>query len=129
MANLTVKKADGTTDIVWTALAPSAGDKVPAVWRSQTVGTAVAYRPEFKLWTLSNGSGNQRVAKATLVYPVTQTDTSNIPKVVGYITFTGEVKVATLATDVDAGEAVYQAMNLMSSPLVKQSIKEGFAPT
>lgn len=32
MANITVKKADGTTDVVYTALTPSAGDKTSARW-------------------------------------------------------------------------------------------------
>jgi len=130
MADITVKKADGTTDIVWSALSPSAGDKVAAIWRSQTVGAAVAYRPEFKLWTFSAPNGTQRVAKATLVYPVTETDSSSgLTKVVGFITQVVETKVLGLAADTVAAEAVYQAQNLMASALVKQSIKDGFAPT
>lgn len=128
MANITVKKADGTTDIVWAGLSPSAGDKVPAIWRSQTVGASVAFRPEFKLTTSSPPNGNQRSSKATMVYPVVETIAGK-SSVLGYITFSGEFKVLNLAPDVDAGEAVYQCMNLLGSSLIKQSVKEGFAPT
>jgi transcriptional regulator of met regulon len=33
MANITVKKADDTTDVIYVAISPSAGDKVPAIWQ------------------------------------------------------------------------------------------------
>lgn len=55
MANLTVKKYDGVTDIVYDALSASGGDGSPAVWRQDTGAVAalpVGLRKAFKLWTL-----------------------------------------------------------------------------
>lgn len=39
MANITVKKADGTTDIVFDAIAGSGGDTSAARWRQDTGNT------------------------------------------------------------------------------------------
>lgn len=127
-ANLTVKKANGSTDIVWTGLSPSAGDKVPAIWRSQTVGTSVAQRPEFRLWSYGAPNGNQRIVKSSMVYPIVETDGS-ISRVVGYCTQVSETKVYLNATDADAGEAVYQGCNLLAHADIKAAILAGFAPT
>jgi hypothetical protein len=128
MANITIKKADGTTDIVWAQKSPSAGDKVPAIWRSDTVGASAAHRPEFKVWTFGTPNGKQRVAKTTLTYPITVLD-GTLTKVVGYCTQVTETKVFMEATDVEAGEVVNQGFNLLASALIKQAVKEGFAPT
>lgn len=128
MANLTVKKADGTTDIVWTGLSPSAGDKVPAVWRSQTIGANVQQRPEFRLWSFGTPNGNQRTVKSSLVYPVLQV-AGGVTTVIGFCTQVMETKIAIVASDADAGECVYQGFNILSTALIKQAVKEGFAPT
>lgn len=37
MANITVKKADGTTDVVYTALTPAGGDNSPARWSANAL--------------------------------------------------------------------------------------------
>ena len=128
MAAITVKKADGTTDIVWTNMSPSAGDRVQAVWRSQTVGGTVAQRPSFSAWAFGTPGGNQREFKTALVYPILQV-ASGVTTIIGYCTQTSDTKVLLNAPDVDAGEAVYQGFNLLGSALIKQSAKEGFAPT
>ena len=54
MASITVKKYDGTTDIVFDALSASGGDNSPAVWRQDTGATAglpVGLRSLFRLGT------------------------------------------------------------------------------
>lgn len=125
MANITVKKADGTTDIVYTAMSPSAGDKTPAIWRSNSVGTSVAQRPEFRA-TSAQLSGNKRQLKTNFVYPIVDAITH---KVVDYVTVVMDVKSSLAGTDADVKEAVFQALNLNSSTLMKQSAADGFAPT
>jgi hypothetical protein len=56
MASITVKKADGTTDIVYDALAASGGDNSPAAWRQDT--GAVAPLPEIgRAWCGERGAG------------------------------------------------------------------------
>lgn len=42
LANITIKKADGTTDVVYTAIAGAAGDNTPAMFRNETIGTTLA---------------------------------------------------------------------------------------
>lgn len=128
IGNMTVKKADGTTDIIWTALSPSAGDKVPAIWRSQTVGSSVALRPEFRMWSFGNAGNTQRVIKTSLVYPVVQLD-GTVSKVIGYCTQTTETKLLLAATDADAGEVVHQGFNILALAATKAAVKDGFAPT
>jgi len=46
MGNIVVKKADGTTDITYSSVVPSAGDTSPAIWQSQTVGSAPLHYPQ-----------------------------------------------------------------------------------
>lgn len=125
MANITVKKADGTTDIVYTAMSPSAGDKTPAIWRSNTVGTSVAQRPEFKA-TSAQLNGNKRQLKTNFVYPIVDPISD---KVIDYVTVVMDVKSSLAGKDADVREAVFQALHLNSSALVKQSAADGFAPT
>ena len=37
-SNITIKKDDTVTNIVYTFVVPSSGDATPAVWKSQSVG-------------------------------------------------------------------------------------------
>nr|URG16463.1 MAG: coat protein [Leviviridae sp.] len=130
MADIIVKKSDGTTNITYTALNPSAGDSVPAVWRSETAGTAPGFKPLLKLWAKNNGPRTARRVEYTYSYPQTMTDTTtnvtsvvNVPVGGGYFVIPNEVPDATLAEFVD------QQLNLLGSTLVRASVKAGFAPT
>lgn len=130
MANITVKKNDGTTDIVFTALSPSGGDKVPAIWRSETAGSQASVKPTLKLMTSDNGPSTARVANAEFVYPYAVTNsTTGVTSVIHRVpiklsgTFPKEVP------DSIINEAVSQAMNLFVSVLFKDSLKAGVAPT
>lgn len=130
MADITVKKADGTTNITYTALSPSAGDSVPAVWRSETAGSAPGFKPVLKLWSKNNGPRTARRVEYTFSYPQTATDSTtgivsvvNVPIGGGYFVLPNEVPDAVMA------EFVEQGVNLLGSALIKTSIKAGFAPT
>jgi hypothetical protein len=61
-ANIVVKKNDGTTDITYTAVQPSSGDGVQAIWKSQTVGTAPVHQPELRCSTRSQSGKIGRAA-------------------------------------------------------------------
>ena len=74
MANITVKKADGTTNVVYTAVTGSAGDKTNAVWQNTSVGTVPAERPTFAMQTMSNGTGTSRRVKMSGSWPTTKQD-------------------------------------------------------
>lgn len=128
MANITVKKNDGTTDIVYTALTPSAGDTVPALWRSNTVSTIPLHRPSLSMVAQNNQAKNARKVRLAYNYPV-------VAMIGGVETKLGVIPLelnATLGTNFDdsiVAEAVSQFGNLAVSALIRLATKEGFAPT
>lgn len=129
IANITVKKNDGTTDIVYTVVSASGGDNSPAVWRSNSVGTAAGQRPEFRLTSKPNGDATARRVEGSYTYPSLVTGSDGKINVANRfnLSFSGIVPAAML--DTDLVEAVSQSLNLMSQTLVKDSFKAGFAPT
>jgi len=129
MANITVKKNDGTTDVTYTAVVPSAGDKSPAVWRNNSMGSAPAHRTEFSIQSLWNGPRTARKVTGKFMYPVTAVGTDGKTNIVdrGWLTFEGIVP-QTMA-DADINELVSQSANLIGATLIKDSLKTGYAPT
>lgn len=129
IANITVKKNDGTTDVTYTAVVPSAGDKSPAIWRNQTVGSAAGHQPQVQMISRANGMNTARRVEATGTYGslVTGSDgkISVADKVV--LQLSGVVPMGMPTTDVN--EAVSQLLNVFASVLFKDSVKTGFAPT
>lgn len=129
MASITVKKNDGTTDVIYTALVPSAGDKTPAIWKNQTVGTAMAHRPEMTLISRDNGNSSARRVYDKFTYPTLVTDTQ------GKVTVADKLIIETTAIipkgmpDADVNEAISQCANIHASTLFKDSYKAGYAPT
>lgn len=126
MANITVKKNDGTTDIVWTGVSPSAGDSSPARWESQTVGTAMSHRPSFTHLTRDNGPKTARRHQQQVIFPVLVVE-NGVTKVADKIIIELNAVVAKGAAAVDVNEAVSQAVNLFASTLSKDSLKSGYA--
>lgn len=133
MANITVKKYDGTTDIVYDALSSSPGDGAPAVWRQDTGATAglpVGLRKLFKLWTQWNGPKTARQMKFNFVCPyAVQDSTTTLYSAKDRVVFDGIVTIPQGIPSTEINEAVYQGLNLLASSLVKSSGSTGFAPT
>lgn len=129
IANLVVKKNDGTTDVTYTAEVPSSGDKNPAIWRNQSVGTAIAHRPTFALSSRTNGTGSARRLEGSVSYPSTVTGSDGKVTVSDrtLITIGGVIPLG--APTADVNEAVAQAMNLFKTAVVTDSFKSGYAPT
>lgn len=134
MANITVKKFDGTTDIVFDALSGSSGgDTSPAVWRQDTGNTAAlpnGLRPMFMLWGKANGSKTARQIKFTLVFPyATQDSTTTRYSSNDRVVFEGIITVPQAVPLLNVNEAVHQGLNLLASSLTKSSAISGYAPT
>lgn len=130
LADITVKKADGTTDIVYTGVVPSSGDKTPAVWRSNSVGSALAFRPELRLMTELTAKNTGRRFTATFSFPSVALDTTTSRSSVaqrGNFTLTGVIPLD--MPDADVREYVYQGFNLLASALIKTSVSSGYAPS
>lgn len=129
LANITVKKNDGTTDIIWTGVAAAAGDRSPALWRSLTVGTAPAFQPNLVMLARPNGTGKARRVDMEVHYPYTTTGTDGKTYLAEKAIFTGSMLCPQGMPSIDLNEAVSQAMNLLASTLVKDCLKSGFAAT
>lgn len=128
MANITVKKNDGTTDIIYSALTPSAGDKVKAVWSALTAAATAAFRPFFRMDSQFNGDATTRKVRTNYVYPVTATE-NTVLVYKGKIIAETNWSIPQNVPDADINEAVSQYANLLVSALVKDSVKQGYAPT
>lgn len=129
LADITVKKNDGTTDIVYTGVVPSAGDKSPAIWRSNSVGTAQAHKPELLVSGQFNGPRTARRLTIKYFYPslVTGSDgrTSVSDRAIADVTVTLPQGMA----DTDINEFGSQFVNLLASSLGRSMVKSGYAAT
>jgi hypothetical protein len=130
IANITVKKANGTDDVVYVAKTPSSGDKVPARWRADALGTANAFKPELQMVSENNGPGTARRCTLTFKYPQVYTDSTTTLKSVkntapGQLVMTLPVEMP----DTDIDEAVSQFFNLINHASIRTAFKEAFAPT
>lgn len=129
LANITVKKADGTTDIVWTGIVPSSGDKSPAVFKSLTVGTTPGVRPEFRATGESNAAGTVRRLKTSINWPSSVVDANGRPVVLDKCSGSSLFTIAQNITDTEINEFVHQYANLLASALHKEMCKTGYAAT
>nr|URG15279.1 MAG: coat protein [Leviviridae sp.] len=128
IANLTIKKNDGTTDIVWTGIQPSSGDGTPATWKSQTVGSASAHQPEFRLSARDASKGASRVIRSTFRYPQIATNTTTgVTSVVSTAFGSTEFSFPKGMSSADINEAVSQLFNLLTTSLLKDCHKQGYA--
>lgn len=127
IANITVKKYDGTTDIVYTALTGSAGDGKPAIWRSDTVSAIPNHRPTLRLSSKDNANQTTRIMSYEYDYPVIDSS-SGVPVVVGHQRANGVVPVVQNLDNLQVREGIAQFCNLLYAALIKQSFQEGYAP-
>jgi len=126
---ITIKKADGTTSIVYALLAGSGGDKSPALWRSSTAPGTSGQQPFFQLSSRNNGDGTVRRLDMTYVYPSVYTDTQGNTQVRSKAVFTGSFALPMNATSADMSEMGAQIANLIKDPLVVGALQTGWAPT
>jgi hypothetical protein len=129
MADLTVKKADETTNIVYSQKVPSAGDRTPAVWKSTTVGSAPAHNPSLSITSRSSADGKVRRVEFAFAYPQTATASDGSISIVNVAQISGSAAIPQGMPQTDLNEAVAQCFNCLGQTLVKQSFKDGYAPT
>lgn len=125
-ANIVVKKHDGTTDITYTVISRSGGDNLPALWKSQTVGSAYAHQPELRVTSREAKNGAGRELRATYVYPQIATDTTTgvtsvVKTAMGAFSFMLEKTM----TQADINEASTQFANLCASALMREMARTG----
>lgn len=128
IANITIKKNDGTTDITFTGIQPSSGDGTPAVWKSQTVGSAPAHQPEFRLTSREAKRGVSRALRSTFMYPQIATNsTTGITSVVEKAMASTDWEIPKSMTQADINEFASQYANLLAATLIKSCVKEGYS--
>jgi len=127
-ADITVKKADGSTDIVYAKVVPSSGSNSPAIWRSP-VGAAAGHKATLRVRSAPNASGTVRRVEGEYVFPETATAADGKVTVVNKarLQFTAVVPQDMLDTLV--AEFAHQGLNLMASSLNKSQVIEGYAAT
>jgi len=132
MASITVKKFDGTTDIIYDALSASGGESSPAVWRQDTgvsTGLPNGLRKLFKLLSQWNGPKTARQNKYEFVAPyATQDSTTTLWSSKDRVVITGIATLPQAIPQTELNEAIYQACNLLASTLIKSSMAVGYAP-
>lgn len=127
MANITVKKSDGTTDIIYTALGGSSGDNTPAIWEVTASSTYSAFRNKFRATSRDNAGKTARNVELFLEIPETilvNGETKLVGKVPVKITVVKPLNVS----DAIIKEAVYQAGNLAISVLMRDTMTSGYSP-
>jgi hypothetical protein len=131
MASITVKKADGSTDIIYDALTPSGGDGTPAVWRQDTgqaAGFPSGLRPWLKIATQNNGPKTARQVSYEFVRPyAVQDSTTTLYSAKDQVVFKGTMSLPNAIPAGDLKEAAYQLGNLLASALVKSIGEVGYS--
>lgn len=129
MANITVKKADGTTDIVYTAVKGSSGNKDTAIWRAEGGATFAAGKPELVCSSKDGANGAQRIVQWKLVMPETYTDTTTGLVATRYRDVASAViTLDTRVPDTQHAELAVQFGNLLDTALAVEVNKTGYAP-
>jgi hypothetical protein len=128
-ANITIKKDDGTTDVTYSLVAASGGDKSPAIWRNNSATGTPGQRPELRVSSRNNGDNTARRVEIQFTYPSVYTDTAtSTTKVGARANFSGSFVMPGTMPDVDAAEFGAQIGNLIAASLIEDSITLGFAP-
>lgn len=132
MASITVKKSDGTTDIVYDQISASGGESSPAVWRQDTgaaAGLPVGLRSLFKLFGKWNGPKTARQLSFEFSAPyAVQDSTTTLYSAKDKVVMTGIITMPQGMPSTALNEAV-QGLNLLASTLVKASVQAGYPPT
>lgn len=126
MANIVVKKADGTTNYTFTALSSSPGDGGFAQWRGE--GTSPALSANLRMKTQWNGTKTQRRAEVTGSFPKVEA-LSGVNTVTGFTSFSLTLSMPQNFTASEANDAAAVIANAIASQLIRDSMATGYAPT
>lgn len=129
MADITVKKADGTSDVLLSAIVGAANDQTPAIWRNRVNSTVPLAQPEFTLASRDNGNKSGRRMSHSGVWPVAYQDPSNnLFKVTSQASGSGSFLLPSNMDPAQIKEFVYQYTNWLASALVREALNERYAP-
>lgn len=128
LANLTVKKYDGTTDVVYVPVGAASSDGVFAEYQNTAGFPIPATRPSFKVAARNNGKGTARRINCVFRWPLFNIDPNGKVAISGSVP--GEFSIV-LPQDVDPliiREAHQQFSKLIASTLMRDTMDQGQAP-
>lgn len=124
LANITIKKHDGTTDIVYTGIKPGVLPSDPAIWQT-ILGTAVAHRPDLRYSVKPTGATTKDV-RMSYQYPSLSTNsTTGITSVIARQKFVGIWTLDQSAPQVDVNEFSAQLARLIAHQTMIDALKNG----
>lgn len=127
--DITVKKADGTTNVTFNAIQRSAGDKSPARYAQLTGFPIAAKRPQLAINSQPFGtSGLVRRVSLDGVYPIQVTDGAGNSKMVNVALKGCTVLVPLDAPSSDVKEGIHQLLNVAASAVFKETAETTYAP-
>lgn len=131
MANITVKKADGVTDIILVQYKAAAGDGSQALWRVDAGFPNPAVMPTVTYQARNNGPRTARRHSVELVYPysVTNTTTGVVSEVSRVVIKDGSIVIPLNIPQAVVNEAVALYQGFAASVLFRDCLRSGFAPT
>lgn len=128
IANITVFKNDGATNVTYTQQQPSSGDGSAAVWQNTAIGTSPAHRPEFRLVAREAAKGSSRALRCTYVYPQIATNsTTTVTSVVNRALASTDWTVPKDMSTADINEFAAQYANLLAATLIKSCVQQGYS--
>lgn len=125
-ADITVKRADGTTNYKFTALSASPGDGGFAQWRGE--GASPALSANLRMKTMWNAKRNARRFEVTGNFPKIDT-VGGIASVTDFGSFSYSGAVPQTFTAVEAADFAAIIANAIASQLIRDSVASGFSPT
>jgi len=129
MANITVKADNGTTDVVFTAVAPAGGDNTEALWSANSIGATKAAHPIFAMKARWNQKRNAKRVELRGDYPYSITDTTtSVVSVRNHLPFAASFLLPTDVPDTVVNEMVSVMGNMVVAALIRSAVKEGTAP-
>lgn len=129
-ASITVKAWDGTTDVVYYLQNPSSGDGVKALWRASAVSAVSVGQPWLTMSSRYNAPRTARRLDFEYRYPQPYTTTTTgLISVANQCIWTASALVPDGCPTAILQEDAAQFANLLASPLVKNCVVSGFAPT
>lgn len=127
IANIVVKKTDGTTDVTFTAQYGASSDGKPAVWQNIASATIRGYRAALQMTAKLNGTKTARRVDGLARFPVVRL-VSGVETVIGQIPVAITAPIPEWASDAEVAEAIDQALNLFASSHFRTHMKSGSAP-
>lgn len=130
ISNVTVKKADNTTNVTYTGVASSAGDKTPALWRDQAASGVLGVQPTFSMVASPNKTGTYRHVNFKFALPYKVVDPNGLDTApLGSITADAHWAFPMALPATARAEAVAQFANLLASAIVKAYVESTYAPS